>query len=363
MIDPARILTSHAAGIFAVTPFQGLAARTADGHGAPGPIDFAGDGLLQCAADIETQQVAARFRGHLPPETDRAGSGDGGLERGGAAVGDASAARGVHAIMIDGGLPDPRRRADGGPRQVGGIHGQTERHEQIHLKQGVCAGGRADGVADDHRIMARLLRLHIGHGERGRRGCQEIGSVEAPLIGERRRAARCDGEGRVASLIHELTGGIGGDRHRTRHKPELIDPAAILAGGRAGILRVGPEQRLRTRADGEGSLLPVHFAGDGALGGAVHVEGQKVLGRLRRNLPPERHRARTRDDGLERTALAVRDGTAAGRVLAIVGGDQLPRPRQIAARRPSKVVRIDRVGHGHERRDRQQGAGTGLVAV
>ena len=62
---------------------------------------------------------------------------------------------------------------------------------------GACR--EADGVGDDGGIFSGLRKIHIGQGKLRGSLVGEIRSVQPPLIRERRRAARRDGETRVRS--------------------------------------------------------------------------------------------------------------------------------------------------------------------
>ena len=85
------------------------------------------------------------------------------------------------------------------------------------------------------------------------------------MIIERRGAADAGGEEGVRALIGNLVCRLRGDGDGLRNETDLIHPAAIREQRAAGIFRVGPEQRLRVRAEGVNFFLPVHVARDAGL--------------------------------------------------------------------------------------------------
>ena len=146
-------------------------------------------------------------------------------------------------------------------------------------------------------------------------------------------------------------------RHIVRNVQHFVDPAAILAGGRAAVFGIRPLQHLVAGADAEILPLPIHFAGDARLFRAADEEGQPVVVGLGRHLPPEAHHAGTIDGGLKGRGLAIVDRIAARGVRAVVRDDVLAEPHAVAIGAPAERGCIQRVTERVNSVDGEHGIG------
>ena len=269
--------------------------------------------------------------------------------------------------MRHGELADPRGEAARGPDEVRGVERFGERHQDVDGERRVQTVRGARRIADDHGVISRLPRLHVVQRERRAVRTQNVAAIIAPLVCERRRAIDADGEGCARALIHVGAGGRGGHVRRGGDEDELIHPAAVLAVGHAGVLRVSPLHDLVAGQERERTLFPTCFTRDAREGGVVRVEDQLVAAgtavRLRRDLPLELHGARTRDGGLHGRACAIGRGRRFHGVKAVEGRLVLPDPARAAGspgviriinglgnreRRQHGEQRADGGGHGHD---------------
>ena len=275
--------------------------------------------------------------------------------------------------MRDQRLTDPvrvavRRDVERSVERLGQRQQRRDRERRVRADEHARRGGDDDGVISD------LRRLHVRERERGRdgaandRGLDEGRVVEPPLIGERSLARHGHAEGRGRALIHGLRPGLARDARRRGHIDDLIHPRAILAvRDRPDVLVVAPTEGVRAGRHAEDARLPVHFAGDGKLRAAVHVETQAVVVQFARYFPPEAQGAGAGHGGFKIGFTARRHRAAHGRVFEIMRHSRLAAPRD-GAGHEGQIRYVQRLGqraqaeHAHgaaaESRGQRGGRGT-----
>ena len=329
-IHPRAIRAERDAGTLGVTPAQILRA-VCDDESALLPFHLAGDARLLGAVHEQGHAVAVRLAGNFPPEADRGRALHRRFKTRGLAVRDVPAARGVEAVERDQRLAEPRGRGTD-PVQLRRIQRLAQCHGGRDGERGVRAQEIAADVRDDDGVTARLRRLDVRQTQRGRARAAKVAgvvqgeSVEQPLIRERSLAGRADGEGRDRAFVCEQARGLAGDGRRQRRENNFIKPRAVRTAHGVGVFRVAPAQSVRPGGEVEGAKLPVHFAGDAELLGAVEVETQAVAVGLAGNFPPEVQHAGTGHGRFEERLATVRRHAGDRRVREIVRVVRLTAP-------------------------------------
>src|ERR1043165_7798561 len=99
-IDPTAIGAGGRAAIFFVKPANGVRAGR-EFIAALLPIDLAGNAAERFVIDDELEKIEILFGGNFPPEEERAGTIDGGFEKGFGIIANGRAGGRVNAIVTD----------------------------------------------------------------------------------------------------------------------------------------------------------------------------------------------------------------------------------------------------------------------
>ena len=283
-INPASIRTARERCVLRVSPPQHLAAR-GQVECPPLPIHRAGDARLLGRAEVESQEVVVRLRGDPPPKADGARPFERRLHGGGRIVRDHAAARLIQSVVRHAEVALPRRRAGGGPGEVGRVQplGQREvRRAGKHGERGGGAGYEADRVAGHGVITACVRGLHVENRQDAVVGIGDGGAVLEPLVVDREAAHDRQVKDGVAADGNRLVGGVAGDGWQSgrgtavAHGHLVEFDAAAFGGGAGVVLHVGPGlevERLRR---------PLRVVGIdvGRLGDSIYGQGQESVGQL-----------------------------------------------------------------------------------
>ena len=357
LIHPAAILAGLAGSIFLIREPHGLTARAHEERTLL-PVHFAGEARLLCVVHGKNQRVTIRLARRLPPVSDRARSGDGGLHDGGLIVVHRLIARRVHEVVFDDGLADPAGRTRD-PSEARGVERVGERQHGREGQHRVGTRGRAAEIRDEQRVNPRAVRRHIGNAQNHVRRAADVAAVhqrqavETPAIleSDAARDQRCEGDGgtRLRIMRHRLHE----ERRRRGRVAHVIHPHAIRSVGQREVLRIFPLHHGRAGRDGDDLLLPAHVAGNLHLQHAVHQEAQEVRVRLRRGAPPIPQRAGADDRRPHpRRVAVVHVAVAHGLVVVVAVVRRADEPRE-AARLPDQVGGIHRRADGRGGEDAQ----------
>ena len=367
-VEPAAILPGCTGRVVREAPLHFMRAgrhRVSDLR----PVHLAGNARLVGRVHHEAQPVVVLLRGNFPPERERAGSRDVGLDEGVSAVAHHAGLRGVLAVGGNCRLARPRaRRAAEREGQCKVVQRLGDRDRQRERQRRIGTDHGAERVADEDGIISNQVRLHVRHGERGRGGAadaaavRERQAVEAPAIRERRAADGGGVETSAAARADHAVRRLRGDDRRERADHNLIHPRAVESAGGAAVLHVLPAQRVAAGRDVEHTPLPVHFAGNILLLAAINEETQTVVHRLAGNFPPEAHGGQAGHGGLEPRGRAARERRTARGVNAVVRHRAVTDPGVRAVRGPRQARGVERERETEIGEDRERGDGTGRGA-
>ncbi len=171
VVHPAAVGAVVVAAILDVLPFERVGARAGDVIGLLLPVHVAADAVLADAIEPELQVIAARFRGDLPVEGQRAGALDGRFHPGTLAVGDIAALGRIVTAVVSAGLARPACVA-GGRVAEARIHclGEKVRRRRgrpgpLEIIHPAAVGAAAAAAILDvlpHQRMLAGARHHVG---------------------------------------------------------------------------------------------------------------------------------------------------------------------------------------------------------
>ena len=243
-VEESGVLARGVRLVFAVGPAQGDVAGLGQVKGDPLPFRLARDAAVLDAVGGERQPIIVALRRHLPAERDLGGAGQHHFHPRAVPIADGTAAHGIDAVGRDGRLSEPRRVFRVAYDERPGVQRRRHIGKQVgrfgHLARIVilqerpCAEGGRGRDGDRLRVELRgcVWGCAVGGEADGRAG-NLLRDRDRERFGE--RSAGAWQIGRRLGLFSE-----GPSR-----EVDLIDPAAVAAGGVAVILGVAPLDRVQ----------------------------------------------------------------------------------------------------------------------